>query len=267
VEAPADTDSVDVVGPDVLGDQMLWAVYNDADPSLHQNGAGQTSPLGVEVQQTMFAFNRTDDLGNVVFLRFKILNRGGNTLNDLYVSLWSDPDLGNSTDDLVGCDIGRSLGFAYNELAADAIYGSPPPAVGYVLLRGPLSVSNGQPLGMTAFSKYINGTDPGSFFETYNYMQGLLPDGSTLINPVTGLPTTYSVSGDPVAGTGWLDTNGADRRFLLSSGPSRMLPGDTQDIWAAIVVGRGSDNINSVATVRHQRPGALGVPAGILRAR
>jgi hypothetical protein len=250
VVAPADTDSVDVVGPDVLGDQMLWCVYNDADPSNHTNNAGQTVPLGVEVQQTLFAFNRPDDLGNVVFLRYKILNQGGNALNNLYVSLWSDPDLGTFTDDLVGCDIGRSLGFVYNELAADGIYGTPPPALGYVLLQGPPGASSGQPLGMTAFSKYVNGTDPGSFFETYNYMQGLLPDGSTLINPVTGLPTTYFVSGDPVAATGWLDAVGADRRFLLSSGPGRALPGDTLEIWAAIVVGRGSDNINSVATVR-----------------
>src|SRR5262245_39735341 len=250
VVAPADTDSVDVDGPDVLGDQMLWCVYNDADPSLHTNNAGQTSPLGVEVQQTMFAFNRSDDLGNVVFMRFKILNQGANVLNNLYVSLWSDPDLGFFTDDLVGCDIGRSLGFAYNELATDAVYGTPPPAVGYMLLRGPPSQSTGNPLDMTAFSKYVSGTDPGSFFETYNYMQGYLADGSTLINPVTGLPTTYFVSGDPVSATGWLDANGADRRFLISSGPSFMLPGDTQEIWAAIVMGRGGDNLNSVATVR-----------------
>src|SRR5882762_3751912 len=39
VVAPADTDSVDVPGPDVLGDQMLWCVYNDADVTLHINNA------------------------------------------------------------------------------------------------------------------------------------------------------------------------------------------------------------------------------------
>jgi hypothetical protein len=247
---PDPTDSVDVTGPDVLGDEMLWEVHNDADATLHTNSAGLTQPIGVEVQQTLFAFDRSDDLGNVLFLKFHIANRGGNTLNDLYVSLWSDPDLGTFTDDLVGCDIGRSLGFAYNEQPVDGIYGAPPPALGYVLLRGPLGLANGQPLGMTAFSKYINGTDPSSSLDSYHYMHGLHADGSTVIDPVSGLPTTYFVSGDPVTGTGWLDALGSDRRFLISSGPSRMLPGETQDIWAAMVMGRGLDRISSVATVR-----------------
>jgi len=243
-------DSVDVEGPDVMGDQMLWEVHNDADPALHTNSAGQTPPLGVEVQQTTFAFDRPNDLGNIVFLRFRILNKGANTLDQLYVSLWSDPDLGGPADDLVGCDVGRALGFAYNAAPSDAIYGTPPPAVGYVLLRGATDPASGTPLGLTAFSRYINGTDPTFFAETYNYMQGLLPDGSPLINPVTGLPTPYFVPGDPVTGQGWLDINPSDRRMLLTSGPTQMLPGQTQEIWAAIVVGRGGDNLASVGTVR-----------------
>lgn len=247
---PQPNDSVDVEGPDVMGDQMLWELHNDADPALHQNSAGQTSPLGVEIQQTTFAFDRPNDLGNIVFLRFRILNKGGNTLDQLYVSLWSDPDLGQFTDDLVGCDVGRALGFAYNATASDAIYGSPPPAVGYVLLRGAADPVTGAPLGLTAFNKYINGTDPHSFDETYNYMQGFQPDGSDVIDPITGLPTRYFVPGDPVAGQGWLDSNPSDRRMLLTSGPTRMLPGQAQEVWAAIVMGRGGDHLASVGTVR-----------------
>src|SRR5260221_11084659 len=42
----------------VLGDQMLWAVYNDADPANHTNRAGKTNPLGIKGQQTTFAFHR-----------------------------------------------------------------------------------------------------------------------------------------------------------------------------------------------------------------
>src|SRR5207249_2374462 len=69
---PAPDDSVDVEGPDVLGDQMLWCVYNDADANAHTNPAGSTNPLGVEIQQTTFAFNRTGALGNTVFLKYRI---------------------------------------------------------------------------------------------------------------------------------------------------------------------------------------------------
>lgn len=247
---PAPDDSLDIPGPDVQGDQMLWTVYNDADPSLHFNNAGQTTPLGVEIQQTTFAFDRTDELGDIVFIKFRIANKGGNTLEDMFASLWADPDLGTVTDDLVGCDVPRALGFCYNASNADGIYGSPPPAVGYVLLRGPLDPVSGDSLGLTAFGKFINGTDPGSFDETYNYMHGLLPDGSTLINPNTGQPTRYFHPGDPLTSQGWIDSNPSDRRMLLSSGPFRMLPGEMQEIVAAIVIGRGPHHLASIASVR-----------------
>ncbi|MEW6412748.1 MAG: FlgD immunoglobulin-like domain containing protein [Candidatus Zixiibacteriota bacterium] len=50
----------DMGNPYMLGRQMLWSVYNDADPSAHTNDAGETAPLGVEVQQTFWA---GDELG------------------------------------------------------------------------------------------------------------------------------------------------------------------------------------------------------------
>jgi len=52
---PDPADSTDVQGPDFAGDQMLWCVYNDADPLRHAVPGGTTAPLGVEVQQTMSA--------------------------------------------------------------------------------------------------------------------------------------------------------------------------------------------------------------------
>ena len=109
----------------------------------------------------------------------------------MYVSLWADPDLGGSTDDLVGCDTTLSLGYCYNATNSDQTYGSAPPAVGYDFFLGPRTPL-GDTLGLTSFNKYINGTDPASSDATYNYMQGLLPDGSDLINPMTGSRRTTS---------------------------------------------------------------------------
>mgnify|MGYP001606574033 CR=1 FL=1 len=238
-----------VLGPDVLGDQMTWAVYNDADPGRHTNNSGGTNPLGLEIQQTTFAFNRQGALGNTVFLKFKIINKSVNVLKDMYVSMWSDPDLGGFTDDLVGCDTTLSLGYVYNSTNNDQQYGSAPPTVGYDFFLGPRGES-GDTLGLASFNKYINGTDPASFDETYNYMRGFMPDGSDVIDPTTGLPTKFFVSGDPVTGTGWLDTNPADRRFLLSSGPFVMRPGDVQEVVGAIIVGQGKDRLSSIAGLR-----------------
>jgi hypothetical protein len=249
VTAPADTDSVSVPGPDVIGDQMLWCVYNDADVDLHNNNAGSTVPLGVEVQQTTFAFNRQGPLGNTIFVKLKFINAGGANLTNMYASLWSDPDLGGFTDDLVGVDTTLSLGYCYNATNNDQQYGSAPPAVGYDFFLGPVNGA-GDTLGVVSFNKYINGTDPGSFAETFNYMQGLLPDGSILTDPTTGDPINFFHPGDPVTGRGWLDSNPADRRFLLNSGPFSMAPGDTQEVVGAIIVGQGRNRLSSVAALK-----------------
>ncbi len=237
-----------VEGPDVLGDQMLWSVYNDADPTNHTNDAGSSTPLGVEIQQTTFAFNRQGALGNTVFIKYLIINKGANQLDSMFVSLWSDPDLGGAADDLVGCDTTLSLGYVYNANNADQLYGSAPPAVGYDFFLGPIN-AQGDTLPLTSFNKYINGTDPASTEETYNYMNGLNPDGSDVIDN-NGEVTKYFHAGDPVQGTGWLDSNPADRRFMMSAGPFQMAPGDTQVVVAAIIVGQGNDRLSSVSSLK-----------------
>ncbi len=233
----------------VLGDQMMWAVYNDADPANHTNRAGTTSPLGIEVQQTTFAFNRLDALGNTIFIKYRLINKGGNTIDSMFVSQWSDPDLGGFTDDLVACDVATSMGYCYNATNNDGLYGSAPPAVGYDFFQGP--TVGGTPLGMTSFNKYINGTDPDDAQKTYNYMRGLNADGTPLVNPVTGQVTTYFFGGgDPVSASGWLDTNPFDRRLMLSSGPFTMAPNDTQEVVVAIIVGQGTNRLSSITQLR-----------------
>jgi hypothetical protein len=257
--APVDDEG----NPALLGDQMTWSVFNDANPARHNVGAGNTEPLGLEIQQSLFAYGRTGALGKVVFNRYLIINKGGNTLEDTYISLWCDPDLGNSSDDLVGCDTVLSLGFCYND-GSDAIYGDAPPAAGFDFFQGPIIETGNMDdsakfkgewiygyvnLPMTSFNKYINGTDPESFEETYNYMQGLDPDGADVEDPF-GNVTKFSVAGDPVSGTGWIDEASADRRYMMSTGPFTMEPGDTQEVVAAILVGQGSNPTNSITALK-----------------
>ena len=240
--------------PQLLGDATIWSVFNDADPGTHTNRAGSTEPLGIEVQQSVFAYNRSGALGNIIFVKWRFINKGANTLDSTYVSVWSDPDLGGFTDDLVGCDTTLSLGFCYNATNSDGLYGSTPPAVGYDFFKGP--VVGVTTLGMTSFNKYVNGTDPASPVETYNYMKGLNKDGSPIhiLNDTTLAITKYQVSGlDPSApssATNWLDSNPGDRRLQLSSGPFTMAPGDTQEVVTAIIIGQGLDRLSSVADMK-----------------
>jgi hypothetical protein len=83
-------------------------------------------------------------------------------------------------------------------------------------------------------------------------MKGLQQNGSALINPTTGLPTHFMVSGDPttVPPTGWLDTNPADRRLQCSSGPFTMAPGDTQVVTTAIIVGQAKTPLGSISLMK-----------------
>ncbi|OGU03641.1 MAG: hypothetical protein A2W29_10540 [Gemmatimonadetes bacterium RBG_16_66_8] len=256
---PDPADSVAVLGPRVWGSQTAWAVYNDADPSRHVLSHGSTAPLRVEVRQTTFLFASGGTIDGLVYFVFRIRNHGSASLQDAYVGIWCDPDLGGFADDLVGSDPALNLGYCYNSTNNDAVYGPSPPAVGWVLL-GPLDKALGTPLGATAFVKYTAGSDPVSASETNNGLKGLLADGSPVVDPTSGQPTRFMVSGDPVAGTGWLDAVPGDRRFVLSSGRFRLDVGEEQVIIAALIIAQGSNRLTSVSALREL---ARAVGAGV----
>ncbi len=255
--------TIQVPGPDVAGDQMLWAVFNDADPANHTNDAGGSTPLGVEVQHAVTGVNQSGAPGQTAFARYRIINKGAQQLSDMYVSMWVDPDVGGATDDLVGSDPGLGMVYAYNANNADLVYGSSPPAVGAVLLEGPKNAL-GDTIPATSAVRYIDGTDPAARGETYAYMQGLNIDGTPQIDPTTNTVKTFVFDGDPTQGTGWLDANPADRRMMLSSGPFSMAPGDTQNVEFAIVLGQGTNRLASIsalkANVNLLRSGTTGSP-------
>jgi hypothetical protein len=246
---------------------MLWSVCNDADPDEHTNDAGYTDPLGLEVRQTTFAFDRQGALGNIIFVRYRVYNKGQNTIENCYLSLWNDPDLGEYTDDLVGCDTNLSLGYVYNSDDDDAgFYEDKPPCMGVDFFQGPLveagpndtaymwgdTIVGYKNLGMVSFNKYINGTDPNDFNETYNYMQGLSPNGDPYV--YDGDTLLYMHSGDPVTDPDGdstdVDFDPADRRWMQSTGPITFAPGDSTEIIAAIIVGLGGNRFESITVVK-----------------
>lgn len=196
--------------------------------------------------------------GNTVYLRFDVVNKGRRTINNMYLSMWTDPDLGGSSDDYVGCDTVNNLWFCYNATNMDLQYGHTVPAVGFRVLQGPMVPSLGDTaiyfgqrlpgyrnLPMTAFAKYINGTDPNDFHESYNYMQGLMPDGQPLPNG-----THFMYPGDPVTGTGELDSIASDRRMMASFGPFTFAPGDSQQVIVKLAVGQGTDRLSSITELK-----------------
>jgi len=241
------------------GTQILSTIFNDADPRAHTHSAGGTTPLGIQVSQVMWASDDpANQLENVIFIKYLFHNNGLNTIDNLYISLWADPDLGGSGDDLVGCDTLDDIFFCYNAGNDDSHYAPNPPAVGFKVLEGPVVPSTGDTAwfngrrminyknqGMTSFQKYRNGTDPGTAAQAYHYMQGLSIDGSPLYNG-----TKYACPGDPVTGTGDLDTDDTDSRMMGSVGPLQLKAGDSQYLLLKMAAARGGDRLSSIALLR-----------------
>lgn len=267
--------------PDYIGNEVLYYVANDLDSMMSTFVYG-TNPIGLEFQTTTFVFDRDDELDNVVYKKYRVINKGNNTVENMFLSYWHDIDLGDANDDRTGCDSTLNLAYVYNENEIDGIYGSPPPAVGYRVVQGPIVSATPQdsafyngswrqgfvnqptyayyPYFASLGPLYIDpqqGIPQGSL-ESYNNMLGLHRDGSLMINPLTNTPTKFFCSGDPVAGTGWFEgpswpggPSAGDKRGLLSSGPFNFAPGDTQEIVIAICIARGTDRLNSITKLKN----------------
>ena len=121
------------------GDQTLWWVFNDKG-NIHTESEGAS--IGLEIRSQAFAFATNDEINNMSFCSYEIINRSTYELTGTYFCPWTDVDLGYAKDDYVGCDVARGLGYGYNGNAVDGqgqpeAYGNQPPAVGVDFFQGP----------------------------------------------------------------------------------------------------------------------------------
>ncbi len=273
IDTTFDTDGVTVLSvdtvADIIGDQFLWSVYNDADAAQHSNMG--SAPIGIEVKQSVFGWKSDDPLGDIVYMRYRIYNKGSKVIENCNFSIWCDPDLGDAGDDFVGCDTLEGLGFVWNDNVTDQNYsGQPVPSMGFDFLQGPLvprttatadlpdgkmwgnTYADSVNLGMESFNKYINGTDPDNAIEAYNFMNGLNKTGQAYT--YNGQVLNYVLSGDPVTGQGDIDIASSDRRWMQTTGPLTFRPGDSTEIYVAMVLGQAVDNKVSISLMRfHDR--------------
>ncbi len=265
-------------------DQLIWYVVNDLNNAKTLALFGSL-PMGLEVQVTIW--NYKVGLSSVVFRRYRLINKSGFTIDSMYVGQFVECDLGNFTDDLVGCDSTLGYGFAYNGYAYDEIFNQfamSPPALGVVLLQGPIVPQKGstaiqdfkkvpgyQNLPMTSFwyaaagdcfSYPILGQYQGTLDIFANLMGygALYPDG-TLLPFYRGdkpeeISTPWPLAGNPVTGQGDVDgrgynTNPSNRSFMVNSGPFSMQPGQVQDIIFAYVAAYSLGNhLDALATLQ-----------------
>jgi hypothetical protein len=126
--------------PRLFGDYTLWWVYNDKG-NIHTETGG--TAIGMEFRAQAFAFTTNDELNDMTFGNYNIINRSTYVLTDTYFGVWTDADLGYARDDYTGCDVQRGLGYMYNgdpnDESAEGIpgYGEQPPAIGIDFFEGP----------------------------------------------------------------------------------------------------------------------------------
>jgi len=126
-------------------DEIVFWIFNDNGGNHVLTGA---TAIQMEIQAQAFAYNTQDEVNDMTFYRFKLINKASDDIRDCYFGIWTDPDLGCSEDDYIGCDVERSLAYVYNEDALDgnpgtscpggiATYGEDVPILGIDLFRGP----------------------------------------------------------------------------------------------------------------------------------
>ena len=246
-------------------DQMIFWIYND-NGGIH--GETQGNAIQMEIQVQAFSYGTNDEINDMTFQRYKLINRAIEDIDSTFFAMWADPDLGCSIDDYVGCDTARGLGYTYNIDAADGdpgttcdggvpTYGVDIPIVGIDYFRGPLqpildnegNVIDEIELGMSSFTYYNRGdfnnpppgtTDPNIAVEFYRYLTGSWRDGTpfTFGEDAYDINSTdiirYSFVDPPNKGDGWSMCTETlplyDRRTIQASGPFLLKPGAVNEL-------------------------------------
>lgn len=130
----------------LYGDQNFYWIFNDKG-NVHTESTG--AAIGMEVRAQAFAFTSNDEVNNMTFLNYVLINQGTQRLTQTYFGSYVDPDLGFPYDDYVGCDVQRGLGYCYNgdgfdESGTSSLgYGNYLPAVGVDFFEGPYQDADG----------------------------------------------------------------------------------------------------------------------------
>lgn len=198
----------------LYGDVNYWWIMNDKG-NIH--GETKADPIGMEIRAQAFAFSTGDEINNMTFYNYELINRGSLTLFNTFFGFFTDGALGGPYDDYVGCDVNRGLAYYYNGNNYDADangfkgYGNNPPAIGVDFFEGPFQDNDGidnafgigpgealngigygdgiidnERYGMRRFLYYSNTTnganpnqtDPTGASDYYNYLRGFWKDGT-----------------------------------------------------------------------------------------
>lgn len=309
VNADGEYNPMDGDYPDVKGDQMSWCVFNDDMNKSETNSA----PMNVEVHSAASVYQchyAQDALNRILsyttFYHFDVFNRGGIDFDSCYFGIWTDPDLGNASDDYVGCNLSANSFFVYNGDSVDegqGGFGICAPTQSFSILAGPeapagdgldndhngLVDESNEELGLSGFTYYLSVNNmptgnPSQKDHYYNYLSGSWLDGIPITYGGDGrgsgigatlIPTKFMWpdSSDLNFTTPWnmqiANFQPDDMRGVGTVGPFNLNAGESKSFDVAFITGP-NDLIQNHELVRelrnYFRSGALTNRTGILPA-
>ncbi len=203
----------------LFGDQTLFFVFNDNGNTIHGETGGKA--IGIEIRGQAFEFSTSDQLNDMSFYNYEIINWSSNKVDSTYFTVWDDCDLGNYQDDYVGCDVGRGLGYQYNgdnyddDANGQTGYHDKLPAIGCDFFQGPYanvgdSIDNDRD-GCVDCTWNLDPTGtPNSAYGVWKY------DYQVPEQCIMSRFTYYNNSGDPLNGNP--NTNSPQQYYNFMSG-------------------------------------------------
>jgi hypothetical protein len=271
--------------PDYVGDEVLWYVANDTENQRRaENGfppSFTNPPLKIEIQTTLWGYNRSGTLGDVIFIKYKYINKNSITIDSMFLSFDHAFYIGGPYLRMRGIDTTINLIYTYRNDNQSLQYDIPP-AGGDLLLQGPIVPSdlndsakfNGEwKTGYKNLNFYAHFPDIKYDSTTWNFsgistkdmfwnrMKGLHLNGQPIIDLISEDTTRYMFSGNPIENSGWIEPNGYSPGINISGGfpfaanslnhytsigPFTLAPFDTQEVVIATIAAQGTDHLNSL---------------------
>ena len=224
--------------PLICGDQAIYFIVNDnGGPHTETNGAS----IGVEIHAMAYAFNMPGTaMNNSIFVKFRIIQRGDVVLNESYVGIWTDLDLGQPTDDLLGTDVANSAYFVYNDPmdepgSASPGYGEFTPRQAVQFLAGPYMDDDNSdndfpeeviPFDTDSYGPFAMGFNDGvADNERLGLTSSMYYNNSS--NPIVGEPTT------PVHHYNFMKSVWKNNQHLSNGGNGFLGPGVQSEVQAS----------------------------------
>jgi hypothetical protein len=270
---PAPAESFPMAPQDTVSHQDSWCCYNDCDSAYHM--PGDTRPIGIEVYQTGYEWQRTQ-VADFFFMTYEFKNVSGHDLTQCYIGIATDCDIGNESgagNDIMAGIVKRNyniggviyrvdnIAYQWQETEESGWTPPVPGVIGFDLLQTPFDLVPGQDKDQDGIpdqyerdsAYYAQNVPPSQWDADTDYV----PDWRDASeNPQKGMTALkrFTLNLEPnrdperyLTLAGYNFQTGAyepydtvppapdDQRFLMASGPLTILPDSVETFIFAVM--------------------------------